>query len=169
MRFAAVAMLGAACFCSGSERASNQDASGLVSEVVRISVADARESGPGGNTGTVLVDRVSTARWLRYLTADSSAFPALLGDSSFRLSSKEEGIRCTSDVLAPCEVVNHGVFVSIDSIEVIGTSARVLVTSTTTERRISGRTALCGRQLLLRLEHHTTGWVTTEREVILQC
>jgi hypothetical protein len=169
MRVAAIALFTLACPSPSPEPGDWQRIALLVSDLVRASAEDARQLGPAGSTGSVMADRLSMERSLRHLTADASGTAPRLRDSTFQLASKTEAIRCTTDTADPCEVVRRGIFVTIDSVEVVGTTAMALVTSTTTERRPSGLTGLCPRQLLLRLEYGTSGWTVAQRDVIAVC
>jgi len=140
----------------------------LLRQAVQIAETDGRSTSDGAE-GPLIVDLRTLAEGANHATG------VALGRDETRRSfganvrnlSEAEAVRCDS---IRCWVIDNGVFVKLDSLQAAADGAfTVFVTSVTTDRRPSGTSAACTRQLSLRFELREGKWVATDNFLMLRC
>ncbi len=140
-------------------------------EIVQVAETDARAAaGSRGGTGPLLVDVGSFA------LAATQAMGGSITDREVREAIGPEAkavsyaaaVRC-GPPNSPCGVADDGVLVRLDSLRSTPKGLRAVVTSVTTSRRRSGRSAICDRQLALTFDLRASRWILEDRRVLLMC
>ena len=152
-------------------RSWSQDALDVFRQIAQLAEEDARAAtGERGGKGPLLVD-VGSFALLATEAMSASVTERKMGRAFGRDAqavSYAAAIKCGPPHSA-CEVVDDGVLIRLDSLRRTPTRLVAVVTSVTTIRRPSGRSAICDRQLLLTFDARGARWTLADRRVVLMC